>query len=390
MRSGQPLALALVPCLVAAASLAAEAAEKSPRVTHVCAVAPDVLAITVQAGRVAGGGQVPYEKRPGDKVETWKGEGHGPLWVVRDGRKIGTLVGKRGDVLWRFERIDGAPLDTKRAADPASYRLSSRDDPAFADPVRPVGVWRKSKPSDLARAGDWKWETPLTHVLYLKLPRDLKSRPHACRYRIDLGRLGLAGADYTHDPARRRSDAVHASHVGFRPDDPAKVAFLSCWTGTGGGVAYGDGLGFRVLEADSRRSVFEGRARLTKRVGDPEDPYKKNYNGADVYMMSFSDVAKPGRYVVSAEGIGCSYPFEIAPGVWRRAFRVSARGLYHQRSGIELGAPYTDYRRPRCFHPDDGMKVYHSTSPLMDTKNGLNARGTDKSNFANLVAGKTD
>ncbi|MHC5056369.1 MAG: glycoside hydrolase family 9 protein [Planctomycetota bacterium] len=387
MQSSRTLASAFAACLSAGVTLAAD---DSPRVTHVCAVAPDVIAITVQAGRVEGGGQVPYEKRPGDRAETWKGKGHGPLWVVRDGRRIGTLVGKGGDVLWRFERVEGAPLDVKRADDPASYSVSSRDDAAFADPVRPAAVWRKSKPSDLARAGDWKWAMPLTHVLYLKLPRALETRKPPSRYEIAMDGLGLPRQEYIHDPRRSRSDAVHVSHVGFRPHDPAKVAFLSCWTGTGGGVAYGEGMHFEVLNERTRRSVFWGRTRLTKRAGEPEDPYRKNYNGADVHMMDFSDVAEPGRYVVWVDGVGCSYPFEIGPGVWRKAFRVSARGLYHQRSGIELGLPYTECRRPRCFHPDDGMKVYHSTCPLMDTKNGLNARGTDKSNFANLVAGKTN
>jgi endoglucanase len=36
------------------------------------------------------------------------------------------------------------------------------------------------------------------------------------------------------------------------------------------------------------------------------------------------------------------------------------------------------------------MKIYQSTTPLMDTSNGLNAKGTDKGNFQNLVKGKTD
>ena len=68
--------------------------------------------------------------------------------------------------------------------------------------------------------------------------------------------------------------------------------------------------------------------------------------------------------------------------------RTSARRFYHQRSGIELAVPYTDFRRPRPFHPDDGIKVYTSTTRLMDTRNGLSR--TDPSNFRNLVAGKTD
>ncbi|MEO1299026.1 MAG: glycoside hydrolase family 9 protein, partial [Cyanobacteria bacterium J06636_16] len=65
----------------------------------------------------------------------------------------------------------------------------------------------------------------------------------------------------------------------------------------------------------------------------------------------------------------------------------SARGMYHQRSGIELEAPYTDYERPRPFHPDDGVEVYQSTATLMDTSMGLNS---DVNTFEALVAGKTN
>jgi len=38
----------------------------------------------------------------------------------------------------------------------------------------------------------------------------------------------------------------------------------------------------------------------------------------------------------------------------------------------------------------DGVKVYQSTCSLLNSGNGLNALGTDKDNFGNLVAGKTD
>ncbi len=52
-----------------------------------------------------------------------------------------------------------------------------------------------------------------------------------------------------------------------------------------------------------------------------------------------------------------------------------------------MGAPYATFTRPRPFHPDDGLKVYASKTPLMDTGNGLNQKD---SNFGNLVKGKTD
>lgn len=196
--------------------------------------------------------------------------------------------------------------------------------------------------------------------------------------------------DLTYEPSRLRSEAVHVSHLGFRPDDPAKVAFLSCWLGSGGPLDYGDGRAFSVLDGATGEAVMKGTARRIHTVGESEDAYNKDYAAVNVYEMDFSGLRKPGTYRVQVEGIGCSYPFAIADDVWRSAFTVSARGFYHQRSGIKLGPPWTDYERPRCFHPDDGVKIYGSDCPIMDSGNGLNALGTDRDNFGNLVKGKTD
>jgi endoglucanase len=78
--------------------------------------------------------------------------------------------------------------------------------------------------------------------------------------------------------------------------------------------------------------------------------------------------------------------FEIGQTVWKDAFYVSARGFFHQRNGIALGPPYTDYVRPRPFLPDDGVKVYQSNVALMDVDMGLG----EKSAFEALVENRTD
>ncbi len=56
------LVLLIVPLLFAAASSAGE----PPEIEHVGLVAPDVLAITITAGRVEYGRQIPYQKQDGD------------------------------------------------------------------------------------------------------------------------------------------------------------------------------------------------------------------------------------------------------------------------------------------------------------------------------------
>jgi endoglucanase len=190
---------------------------------------------------------------------------------------------------------------------------------------------------------------------------------------------------------RVRSESVHISHIGFRPDDPVKTAFLSLWMGTGGGYSFAERMPFTVVDDASGERVFQGRAEPAWRADRPEKYGRQvNYVKAGVARLDFSELKRAGRYRVCAEGIGCSYPFEIAADVWDRAFRLSMTGQYVHRSGIELGPPYTEFKRPRCFHPDDGVRVYQSTCSLMHSGNGLNILGTEANNFDCLVKGRTD
>ena len=364
-------------------SSAVSESDELPQVLHIGPVKPDIIGITVQAGRIEYGRQVPYERQPNDRIEE-----HGKERLVfRDGKFLGWLVGKDGKLIYTEDRLIGAPLATKRIDNPKSYSIVSPNDPDYSVAQNPVEVHRKSKPSDFGRWNGWPFLAPVRHVVYLRLPKPLKI---GCRYRIQFAENFLPEQEFIYDPQKMRSEAVHVSHIGFHPDDPVKVAFLSLWMGTGGPVEYPEGLKFHVLDDRTGKPVFSGTVRLIHRPGEPEDAYNKDYAGTFVYEMDFSPLRRLGRYRVYVEGVGCSYPFQIAENVWQRAFYVAARGFYHQRSGIELGPPYTTFRRPRPFHPDDGVVVYQSTCPLMYSGNGLNALGTDKDNFGNLVKGKTN
>lgn len=373
-------------CALCALSPAWGQPADGPQAAGVCLVAPDVLAVTVDVGRREPGVQVPYEPQPGDEMQRW-GTFETWGWVVRGGTIVGGRVGIRGDLMQTFDRVAGGALDVSWTADREAFELSSVDDAAYATVRHPVDCHRKSKPTDTARTGPWEFAAPVRHVLYLRLPEALTAGRH---YRLRFAGDELPALEFVADAERMVSEAIHVSQVGFRPDDPLKVAFLSCWMGTGGGLKYPDGMRFRVVDADTGVEMEAGEAALSRAASEPEDVYDRNYNGADVRVLDFSGLQRPGRYRVVVEGVGCSEVFEIGEGCWREAFEVSAKGLYHQRSGIELGAPYTDYRRPRNFHPDDGVQVHASTCSLMDSGNGLNAKGTDKDNFGNLVAGKTD
>ncbi|MGC8640107.1 MAG: glycoside hydrolase family 9 protein [Isosphaeraceae bacterium] len=371
--------LAWLPLVV---PISSSSASEPPRVEHVGLVAPDIMGVTIVAGHVEYGRQVPYAKQTGDFVIPFMGV---QRFVLRKGKVIGSLVGRAGDTLCTMDEVTGDRFDTSWADRPASYRIQSRDDARFVEPRQPTAVYRKSKPSDLAMVGAMKFDYPTENVVYLRLPVALATGK---TYELSFPGSALSAVSLTTDPSKPRSEAVHVSQIGFRPDDPVKIAFLSCWMGNGGGLSYQAGLPFSVINDATCEVVFRGRTILSKAATEKnEDGYGKNYNGSDVYQMDFSTLSKPGRYRVCVDDLGCSYPFEIAPDVWRKAFIVSARGFYHQRSGVALGPPYSDFHRRRPFHPDDGVKVYASKTPLIDTGNGLNQKDT---NFGNLVKGKTD
>jgi len=163
------------------------------------------------------------------------------------------------------------------------------------------------------------------------------------------------------------------------------------WLGTGGSHTFPPGLAFFLRDEVSGKRVYTGQVLPAWKLADPEQFGRRINNiKTDVYRVDFSDFRRPGAYRVCVEGTGCSYPFEIARDGWLKAFRVSMKGHYHHRSGIELGPPFSDYRRPRTFHPADGVKVYQSTCSLMYSENGLNVLGTERNNFDCLVAGRTD
>lgn len=346
-------------------------------------VSPDVIVVTLHQGEVTHARQVPYQPEPQDRLETSGSD----TWVIRQGRALGTLVGPNQDILYGLDRYTETFFNADRVSQPRSYRIQSQDTPGYRQPVTPVDVYRKSKPVDLARTerdGDLHWA--MEHRFYLRLPTPLTP---GTTYQLELVGQDLPSLSLTYQPDRQFSEAVHVSAVGFRPDDPVKVGFLSTWMGTGGGLSYPEGLAFQVVEESSRSVVLTGQANRRYHSGDVEDARDRTYTLADVDQLDFSPLTQPGRYRLCVDTVGCSSPFEVAEEVWQQAFHLAARGFYHQRSGIALGPPYTDVVRPRPFHPDDGVTVYQSTTGLMDTGNGLNAQGTDQGNFANLIKGKT-
>lgn len=331
----------------------------SPNVMQISAVAPDVLEIQIQAGFTKPSSLSVYKAKAGDERIP---KGHQQI-LKRNGKEIGWLIGVNHDHLVTNEELIGDPLQSEYAGWLDSYRISSTDDPNYSEGQRASALYRKTKPNN--------WEIPqqrfaMDHRIYLKLPHPLKEGK---TYSLSFGKLNVQPETehFVFSPASQLSEAIHISQVGYRPDDPIKRAYLSCWRGTGGGQTYSAALTFRVIDSVNRKTVFKGVAHATKLSSEPEHMVRdENFVKADVYRMDFPTVSKPGTYRVVVDGIGCSYDFRIANDVWDQAFKVQMRGLVNERAGIALKPPYADFVRPADELPNPGQVITESTFNELD------------------------
>lgn len=341
---------------------------------EVFTVSPTIIGLRLEVNDIEDGGQIPYIAEAEDNIDS---DG----WLRRNGQEIGRVVGANQDTLYVFDRAITYDLNTDWAAQVSSYHLTSQTDANYGAETAPTSVFRKSKIIDTARTGIWDFEFRKAHTIFLELDQPLNAGD---AYTIDFQANALGdgtilfpdqiyqAVDFIYDPLNTRSEAVHVSQIGFDPDDDVKVAFLSTWLGEGDGnpnVSYQAGQTFWLVDEVTNQIVYSGAIELAQAVDDPSN-FSLNYNLTDVYRMNFGDFQTPGNYRVCVDGVGCSFSFEIGEQVWDDAFYTGVRGLYHQRSGISLEQPYTDWERPRSLHPDDGLTVYQSTAMLVNTGEG--------------------
>ncbi|NRA38420.1 MAG: glycoside hydrolase family 9 protein [Planctomycetes bacterium] len=345
---------------------------KKPTVVHVGLVAPDIVAVEISTD-----GWIPsrfekYSKQDGDLFVDIKKDKHSGevknITLQRNGKKVGYIVGVKND------------------------HVSFNQDnvcPPIQGPINMTGTWSVSgntikKVSHKAKPINWndadRNKSPIHHFVYLHLARPLAT---GINYSIVAQGLNVDGFpfEFSFDEKTSRSEAVHVNQVGFRPDDPAKRAYVSVWLGTGGKYSYGKTPEFTLVD-NAGKTVYSGSTvSLFSAKTKEYSQYGHNSVMTDVYQLDFADFKKKGTYTISVAGIGCSYPFDISDSSWETAFITSMRGFLNQRSGIELKAPYTDFIKPRDLHPADGVKIY--ATDVNVTKNV-----TKGNNFKQLFDGK--
>ncbi len=334
--------------------------QNSPKWITTSFLGPDMIALEVVSGRVIRGNLQPYVPESGDHKRI-----DGPkLFLQRNGKDIGYLIGPKRDQLVNMEQFVGDPVLDEYANDLQQYAVSSTDDLAYATAQKPTRVDRKTKPIDAAMPS---YEMVLRHRIYLSLPKPLKKGRH---YTVSVRDLNVAPASssFVFDPSKVQSEAVRVNQIGFRPDDPLKRAYLSVWLGSGGARSYDVGTKFDVKDVKTGKIAFSGKTTLGLAADGTESLWRKtgNFSKTAIYRMDFAMLRTPGVYRVVVDGVGCSEPFPIAEDAWTHAFKIQMRGLLNNRSGIALGPPYTKFVKPRDFYPGDGVSITQSNYCVLD------------------------
>jgi len=256
-------------------------------------------------------------------------------------------------------------LDVDSAKKLTSYYLSSSDDPAYQTFNNPIRIGRKSKPSGMSMKcmpndkNRCMSDYVLKHFIYLFLDKPLQPGKN---YLLKTGRLAKNQNEYTlkYNPSETRSLAVHVNQLGFVPDAPVKMAYISHWMGDAGGLDLDQysNTKFHLIRIKDGRKVFTGIISKQKDFetggtdGSAIQGPNGNIVGADVWQCDFSSFKQPGEYLVSVDRMGVSFPFRIDSDVYREPFVATCRALYHHRSGIALKEPFTKYERDAPHNPN--------------------------------------
>lgn len=306
---------------------------------------------------------------------------------VKEGHAIHHQKGQKRD---EGEKVILTQLDAAAASKPEAWTLTSKDDPKYSAGAHPEKIGRKSKGTDFAwmtqgwdaannRAVNRDPDHAKDHWLYLVLPQPLT--PGKTYTLKPEGIAGIEPLTLTYTVERSRSEAVHVNLVGYTPDSPAKFAYVHHWAGDMGStdLSFLKGKSFRLIDQKTGKAAFTGEVTFRapanrQETGIVQDTPNGSFLCAEVWQCDFSGFSTPGSYVVAVDGVGCSFPFRIEADAYREAFRVTCRGLYHNRSGIALVKPFTEFERPAPHNPKltPGFagKLVYTTSRFTDWKNG--------------------
>jgi endoglucanase len=232
--------------------------------------------------------------------------------------------------------VDASTLTIHVRAD-ASLKpvFSSTDFKVNGQPIVALGrqsatIYQEKK----GRGGELDYPQLILHEFIARLEAPLSEKT---AYRVT---SPFGAANVTFDSRATVCESIKFNQVGYGTRSTKRFAFFA--------PNYGDMVDIPATSVPTRFEVIsvpEGRAVLTGALEacDPDERV-----GGPVWRMDLAGISTPGVYMVSLPGVGCSETFSVGDAASHHSFFVHMKGLYHQRCGVALEKPYTNWTRPAC------------------------------------------
>lgn len=180
---------------------------------------------------------------------------------------------------------------------------------------------------------------PLTirHHMYLKLNSNLVQGQ---AYQIG---TPFGTQQFTFDDHQTWCESIKVNQASYSGRGAYRFANLGIFPAELGPVLLDEEPTYQVIEESSGAVVHSGQADYW---GDDTDGDRNS--GEYVYRLDLAPVEPGGPYFVVVDGFGRSHSFGIGGEFSREVDYVHTRGLYHQRCGIALEQPYTQFTRGAC------------------------------------------
>lgn len=143
--------------------------------------------------------------------------------------------------------------------------------------------------------------------------------------------------------AQNNPESIRLNQVGFYTSGP-KVAIV-----TGDVTA----TIFYVTSTNLRDTFYTGTLGPAR---------QSKYSVTITRLADFSPLRKVGSFVVLVPGVGHSYGFRVADGVYNEAAIATLKGFYYQRASMTLEPQYAGMWHRSAGHPDTEVLVHPSAA----------------------------
>lgn len=185
--------------------------------------------------------------------------------------------------------------------------------------------------------GDEYYPIKIRHAIYLSLNNNLSENQ---TYHIT---SPYEDTTFTFREREIFCESIKVNQVGYAKGCTERYANFGVYRGTDGSELLTGKNTFYVVDIESGYSVMQG----TLSYWGEDTTYNEASSGEFAYRMDISALPM-GYYYIVIEGIGRSYSFGVGDPYSREILKTHIRGMYHQRCGIALKEPYTNYTRGVC------------------------------------------